>query len=333
MHFGSYFTSILLHAALFALVLFWPAPPPLDLNTPMMQISLTMGAPGGDKLPSPVLGHQGRITSRPDAQPADPGRPEATPETPRPKQTEALPADTRPEPRAVAQSRPQPESRVAPVPVPVKEPEAAKIPEVSPIKKQDEPLKPKPEEKKAEEKKTDPKPPADVKADKPPKPETAKPAKPSGSDALKSALASAQREAGASRSSSPPRRGSPIAGALASLQSEAKKEGTGGGGGEGDGPGGGGLNDVYAGLVILAVRPNWSVATYGRDQLVALVRVRLDPEGNVLDASLERGSGRADFDSSTVNAVIRTKKLPKPPTPEQQDLILTFNSLELAGGR
>ncbi len=50
-----------------------------------------------------------------------------------------------------------------------------------------------------------------------------------------------------------------------------------------------------------------------------------------MKVEIVESSGRADFDASAVNAVLRTKTLPKPPTKEQQDLIISFNSLELAG--
>ena len=92
------------------------------------------------------------------------------------------------------------------------------------------------------------------------------------------------------------------------------------------------MYNVYAGQVILAVRPNWQMPTYSRDMFVALVWVRLDAGGNVLECGIEQSSGRADFDASAVNAIIRTKTLPPPPTPDLQNLVLTFNSLEMAGG-
>ena len=105
----------------------------------------------------------------------------------------------------------------------------------------------------------------------------------------------------------------------------------GGGGGTGSGNGGGGIYDVYAAQVILAVQPNWSMPTYSRQNLVVQVRIKLDLAGTVMKVEIVESSGRADFDASAVNAVLRTKTLPKPPTKEQQDLIISFNSLELAG--
>ena len=125
---------------------------------------------------------------------------------------------------------------------------------------------------------------------------------------------------------------SSVAGALADFQKSAGGAG-GGGGGEGDGPGGGGIYDVYMGQVILAVRPNWSMPTYSRANLSVQVNVKLDPNGKVLSCTVARSSGRAEVDASAVNAVIRTKVLPAPPTPDQQELLLTFNTQEMMGRR
>ena len=58
--FGSYFFSILLHLALALLIFLWPSSPPVRLDQPMMQISVNMGAPGGNRMASPVLGPQGK---------------------------------------------------------------------------------------------------------------------------------------------------------------------------------------------------------------------------------------------------------------------------------
>ena len=107
--------------------------------------------------------------------------------------------------------------------------------------------------------------------------------------------------------------------------------GVGGGGGEGDGPGGGGIYDVYVAQVILAVQPNWSMPTYSRTNMVVQVRIQLDRSGRVLDCKIVNSSGRPEFDASAVNAVLRTGTLPPPPTPAQQELIISFNSLQMLG--
>ena len=152
------------------------------------------------------------------------------------------------------------------------------------------------------------------------------------SKALADALNDAKKKAGTSRGTKEKGGKSSVAGALAAFQKSAGGAG-GGGGGEGDGPGGGGIYDVYMGQVILAVRPNWSMPTYSRANLSVQVNVKLDPNGKVLSCTVARSSGRAEVDASAVNAVIRTKVLPAPPTPDQQELLLTFNTQEMMGRR
>ena len=71
--------------------------------------------------------------------------------------------------------------------------------------------------------------------------------------------------------------------------------------------------------------------TYSRNNMVVQVRIKLDKQGNVLDCHIERSSGRPEFDASAVNAIIRTKTLPPPPTPAQQDLVISFNSQQMLG--
>lgn len=346
MYVSSYMLSLLIHLGLIAAVWLWPSSAPLQLDKPMMQISLTMGAPGGNKLPSAVLGPQGSASpSQATNKPAPPASAQqaaqaaaALPDATRPEKLEAK-AENRPESQKDVKPIPQ-ETKPEPVPTPPKpaprEPEAALVnPQRKPEEKKPEP-KPEP--------KPQPKPEAKPEADKKPqaapqdkKPEDKKPEekKPSADDILRAALADASKKAGPSTPAAPGRRGQQsVAGALAEAERKVRQSGGGaggGGGGEGSGPGGGGIYDVYAGMVILAVRPNWSMPTYSRDVLIAQVRVRLDMEGNVLSAGIERSSGRADFDASAVNAVLRTKTLPAPPTPEQQEIVIGFNSLEMAG--
>ena len=92
----------------------------------------------------------------------------------------------------------------------------------------------------------------------------------------------------------------------------------------------GGLNDLYAGQIIEWVRQNWSIPTYSREMLTVSVRVKIDESGRVLDATIENPSPRPDFDASAINAILRTQKLPPPPTSEQQNIVIRFNSLELS---
>ena len=319
----SFILSILLHVGALAFILYVPMRPAIDLTKPVYQVSLVMGAPGGENLPSPVLGHRPPVTGKqvhsveapkPDAKPL------AAPNAPEVIKPEALETKVKPEPEAPA---PKPEE-------PAKKPEPK--PEPKPEKAPDPILAPKAPEPKQEEKKKEPEPakkpepkpekkPEPKKAEKKaePKAEKKKPAK-KQNDVLAAALADARRQTSSS-----------AARALADLEKMQKQQGVGGGGGDGDGPGGGGIYDVYVAQVILAVQPNWSMPVYSRSNMVVQVRIQLDPHGKVLDCKVEKSSGRPEFDASAVNAVVRTGNLPAPPTPAQQDLIISFNSQQMLG--
>ena len=85
MRIESIILSLLLHGGVLALMLFWPGDTPVDLQRQSYQVSLVMGAPGGEELPSPVLG--ARPEKTPDPQPergADlpDAQPDAAPELP-----------------------------------------------------------------------------------------------------------------------------------------------------------------------------------------------------------------------------------------------------------
>ena len=56
MRFMSLFLSIALHIALLAFALYVPLSPPVDLTRPVYQVSLVMGAPGGENIPLPYWG-------------------------------------------------------------------------------------------------------------------------------------------------------------------------------------------------------------------------------------------------------------------------------------
>ena len=61
------------------------------------------------------------------------------------------------------------------------------------------------------------------------------------------------------------------------------------------------------------------------------MRIVQDASGHIQDCRIVRSSGRNDVDASAVNAVLRAKQLPPPPTPEQQELIITFNTQDMGG--
>ncbi len=323
---GSFLASLLLHSMLVLLVLMWPSTPPVDLSQ-AVKISLVEGAPGGEMMPSPVLGKTGSPegtrrseSSRPEAQPIAP-LPASEP-IPIPKAPENIPADVTPEPPKAVAEIPRPESVPTPVPPPPPE-EPKKVAE----KKVEKAPEPQPQAK--------PETPAKTEQAKPkPEAQPKKTAEVSREDALKAALADAKKNAKPDPKSTPEsRRQAAMASAMAELRRQSRKQGTGGGGGgEGDGPGGGGIYDVYTGLVIMAIQPHWSMTTFSsRQNFAVTVRIKLDRQGNVMDCYVEKASGNAAFDASAVNAINRARTLPPPPTPAQQDLIITFNSQDMMG--
>lgn len=71
---------------------------------------------------------------------------------------------------------------------------------------------------------------------------------------------------------------------------------------------------LYASLVEQRVKQNWRFPPVsGEPDLVAEVRVRIEPSGAIADYSLVSGSGRSDFDDSVLRAIEETSRLPEPP--------------------
>ena len=196
--------------------------------------------------------------------------------------------------------------------------------EAKPEPKDDDkkPEKPKKDDKKKDDKKSTPK--DDKKTDK-------KADKPSKGDPVAAAMNQARREATSRVESGD--KGSSVEQALAQARRNAGGDG-GGGGGEGDGPGGGGLNDVYMGQVMLAVRPNWSFTSATRLNLVCVVRVKVNLQGEVEKVDVTQSSGNAQYDSSAANAIWRTSRagaFPPPPSEQYTELDLVFTLNELMG--
>ena len=318
MRIGSFLLSLLLHLSVLAAIALWPASAPVPALRPVYQVSLVMGDPGGENLPSAVLGQRQPAAVEPSAPaalaaPAIDNSPQAAPELAAPpaQAPEFQQAEAMPQPSSMPAALPAEE----PVPVPQEpapQPALPARPEAEPPKTEPEP-RPTPEpEKKPETPPPPPKPKEESKPKAPAKP--AQPKKPAPSAAAK-ALADLQKQGAATSAASR---------ALADLQQ-------GGGGGVGDGPGGGGLYDVYVGQVMLLVQSHWSLPTYSRENLVVQVRIVQDAAGTIQDCRIVSSSGRNDVDASAVNAVLRTGNLPPPPTLEQHELIITFNTQDMAG--
>lgn len=327
MNLASFIISLCLHAGLLLLIFFWPESEPLHLTAPPIMISLVEGAPGGNRLPSPILGPSGETGEGPNAPAAPAPRAEIAapareeikvPEKVAPLQAEA-PVPAMPEPVRIPEEIPVPAPeppKAERKPEPVPEPKPAPRPEPKPEPKPT----PKPEQKKPEPKKQEPK------KTPPKKPAPKKPAV----DPIAAALQQARKATSRAESAD---RGSAIEQALNQARKTASGR-RGGGGGEGDGPGGGGLSEVYIGQVMLAVRPNWGFASSGRKALACVVKVIVDLQGKVQQATVTQSSGNAQFDASAVNAVIRTSQagdFPPPPNQEYTDLDLVFTLDEMMG--
>lgn len=329
MRLASTIISLCLHTGVFLLIWFWPAPEPFKIDAPPIMISLVEGEPGGNKTPSPILGPMGESSDGPQA----PAPPAPQSEIAAPAREEIIP----PKPELTP-----PKAQETPAEIP-KKPEAIAIPEKKPeppkeeIKVQEPPKQepkkkdiPKEEPKKPEPKKPEPKKP-EVKKEEPKKPEPKKtPPKKAPQDPVAQALQKARQATSRAASGD---KGNAVEQALAQARKNAGGN-RGGGGGEGTGPGGGGIGDVYIGQVMTAVRPNWGFTAGGRRNLVCVVKVIVDMQGNVLEATVSQSSGNVQYDASAVNAVIRTSKagnFPPPPNPEFSNLDVRFTLDELTG--
>lgn len=82
----------------------------------------------------------------------------------------------------------------------------------------------------------------------------------------------------------------------------------------------------YEGLIRQRVERNWVRPAGWSRGMECIVRVRLVPTGEVISATVIRGSGNAAFDRSVENAVYKAAPLP---LPEDKTLFEHFRELEL----
>lgn len=329
MQFASFLLSLCLHAGILLAIIFWPVSEPPKIDSAPIMISLVEGDPGGNKTPSPILGHMGEEAEGPLA----PTPPAPQSEIAAPAREESKPGEVMPEPVSEPeQAQPVPQKPEA-VPVAPQKIEEAK-PEEKVLPKPKEPEKPEP---KKQEAKPKPEPKKEVPQKEPPKKEQPKktppkkpaPKKPNKPDPVAAALAQARKATSRTQSSE---KGNAVEQALVQARRNAGGN-RGGGGGEGTGPGGGGLGDVYIGQVMLAVRPNWGFASATRRNLSCVVKVKVDMFGKIEQAQVTRSSGNAQYDASAVNAIMRTSQagdFPPPPSQDYTDLDLVFSFDELS---
>jgi TonB family protein len=352
-----FFASVCLHLAAAALLILAPKPDISPVPAGGIAVSgyVTLGKPGaapreakeesaaggGPVVPekTPPSPPNAAASATPKAQtppaPPEPPVPQAPPPPPEPPATPAPP---------VPQTPPPPPEAVKSVPdAPLRDPEAVPIPKTPEKAEVRTPEPPKPPEK-AEPKKKDEPPKPPQKAEAPKKTEPAKKAeaqkKPPAAtkpqkDDLAGALAELSREVGKSN----PRRGGSgpgtqnqggsrsLSGALAELGKEADGRGNGpsGSGPGGEGGDGYGVLGAYQDSIISRVRPNWSLpARADRRSYTAVVNIKIDKDGAILEARIIRSSGNGFFDASVMQAVAATKTLEPPPHPDYADINISF---------
>ncbi|MDR2124782.1 MAG: cell envelope integrity protein TolA [Desulfovibrio sp.] len=351
-----FFASVCLHLAAAALLLFTPAPAVSPVSPGGIAVSgyVTLGKPG-------AAPREARDESRSGSGPV---LPEKTPPPPdasasaTPKEQTPPAAPPPPEPRA-AQEPQALEPPVPPAPpqeavksapeAPLRDPEAVPVPKTPEKAETKTPEPPKPPEKAEPQKKVEsPKPPQKAEAPKktepvkktePPKKTEAQKKTPAArrpqTDNLAGALAELSREVVKSN----PRRGGSgpgtqnqggsrsLSGALAELGKEAdgRSNGPSGSGPGGDGGDGYGVLGAYQDSIISRVRPNWSLpARADRRSYTAVVNIKIDKDGTIMEARIIRSSGNGFFDASVMQAVAATKTLEPPPHPDYADINISF---------
>jgi colicin import membrane protein len=86
---------------------------------------------------------------------------------------------------------------------------------------------------------------------------------------------------------------------------------------------------VYAQIVEQRIKSHWRFPRLGiQKNLQAVVEVKIDAQGKIIDTSLVSGSGRSDFDNSVLRAVEETGELSVPPGKEIKSIKFTFNLQE-----
>lgn len=100
----------------------------------------------------------------------------------------------------------------------------------------------------------------------------------------------------------------------------------------GSGRGGSRVGEIYGRIVEAKIKKHWRYPRIETGKnLVAEVRISLDPSGAVQDVTLVRPSGRSDFDSSVLRAVEEAEDLPAPPRNNLKTIEITFSLQEQQG--
>jgi len=296
--------SILFHAALACVALFWVSGPAVHVNMdrPIYTVDLVSLAPPPAEVPvvNPVPQAVAETTA-----PVV----EAQPEAPAVEVEAAPVVEAKPEPVVEAKPEPKPEP---------KEPEAK---EISPKKVEKKQVAKKEEPKKVPEEKPKEAP--------KPKPKPQKTAKQLLAEGLAAAKAEAKKEE--------QRKAQALARELAALKKQEGAEVYAHGGQPGGAAGGvvggtgSGLSEVYALIVGAAIKKHWRYPSFaGEANLVATVEINLAPDGKILSSQVLESSGNAEFDSSTLRAIKETEYVERPKVERDQVIRINFNSQELS---
>ncbi len=84
--------------------------------------------------------------------------------------------------------------------------------------------------------------------------------------------------------------------------------------------------DRYKALIIGAISRQWILPENAQNNLSSQFRIRLAPDGSVLDVTLTRGSGDSVLDHSAQSAIYKASPLPVPTDP---DAFNTFRDISL----
>jgi TonB family protein len=353
----SFLASACLHLAAAALLFLAPRNDIRPVPAGGIAVSgyVTLGKPGAaPREAKNETASAGDGSAVPEKTPPPPSEPSASsaPPAPAAQQTPPAPPETQtpagpPTDRQEASATREPRTPPPPAEVPKNTPEASpRDPSAVPIPKNPEktevktPEPPNPPPKPEPPKKTEP-----PKKNEPPKkvepPKKGEPPKkpPAASKPPQDDLAGALAELGREVSGKNPKRGGSgpvgrgrsgdgaLSGALADLGKEAGGRGNGpsGSGPGGDGGDGYGVLGAYQDSIISRVRPNWSLpARADRRSYTAVVNIKIDRDGVILEARIIRSSGNGFFDASVMQAVAATKTLEPPPHPDYADINISF---------
>ena len=100
-------------------------------------------------------------------------------------------------------------------------------------------------------------------------------------------------------------------------------------GSSGEGSPGSEAMRIYARIVEQRIKSHWRFPRIGiQENLQAVVEVKIDAEGKIIEKKLVSSSGRNDFDNSVLRAVDETGALSTPPGKDIQTIKFTFNLQE-----